>query len=64
VAPFSCRVRPGAPVAWPLAWEQLSRLKDARPASVLTAPSMIRKWRADPWEGYFDLRQTLPTDLT
>lgn len=63
VAPFSCRVRPGAPVAWPLAWDQLSRLKDARPASVLTAPSLIGKWRADPWEGYFDLRQTLPADL-
>lgn len=60
IAPYSTRVRNGAPVAWPIAWEELGRLKDARPATVETAPALLKKRKADPWADYFKLRQKLP----
>jgi bifunctional non-homologous end joining protein LigD len=60
IAPFSSRVRDGAPVAWPLGWEELGKLTTARPATVETAAGMLKKKRSDPWEGYFEVRQKLP----
>jgi bifunctional non-homologous end joining protein LigD len=60
IAPFSSRVRKGGTVAWPLAWEELPRLKDAHPATVETAAAMLKKRKKDPWEGYFKVRQKLP----
>jgi len=60
IAPYSTRVRNGAPVAWPIAWEELGRLKDARPATVETAAALLKKRKADPWADYFKLRQKLP----
>jgi bifunctional non-homologous end joining protein LigD len=60
IAPFSSRVRKGGTVAWPLAWEDLPRLKDAHPATIETAGEMLRKRKGDPWEGYFKLKQKLP----
>jgi bifunctional non-homologous end joining protein LigD len=60
VAPFSSRAKPDAPVAWPLAWEQVGRLADAQPATVSTAAKLLKRRKTDPWAGYFDLAQTLP----
>ena len=56
IAPFSSRAREGAPVAWPISWQQLARLKNAQPAHVddFKLPSV------DPWKGYFKLKQKLP----
>jgi bifunctional non-homologous end joining protein LigD len=62
IAPFSPRARKGAPVAWPVSWQALSRLKDARPASVETAAALLKRQKADPWAGYFDVDQVLPLD--
>lgn len=56
IAPFSSRARKGAPVAWPVSWPALAKLKDARPASVAEQPRIS----GDPWKGYFALRQKLP----
>lgn len=58
ICPYSSRARPGAPVAMPVAWAALGRLKDARVATVRDAARRAR--RSDPWEGYFELRQALP----
>jgi bifunctional non-homologous end joining protein LigD len=55
IAPFSSRARKGAPVAWPVSWSQLARLKNAQPAHVDEF-----KLGADPWKGYFRTRQKLP----
>lgn len=55
IAPFSSRARKGAPVAWPVSWAQLSRLKNAQPAHV-DGVSL----GADPWKGYFRVKQKLP----
>lgn len=56
IAPFSSRARKGAPVAWPVSWSALAKLKDARPASVGDQPRIS----GDPWKGYFALKQKLP----
>jgi bifunctional non-homologous end joining protein LigD len=60
IAPFSSRAREGAPVAWPLSWDDLGRLEDARPANVLDGAASLARRNSDPWDGYFDLRQNLP----
>jgi bifunctional non-homologous end joining protein LigD len=58
VAPYSLRARPGATVATPLAWEELTpRL---RPAAFNLASVLRRVEREnDPWAGYDKLRQRL-----
>ncbi len=55
VAAYSVRARPGAPVATPLAWDEL--IPEARPGpfTALDPPG-----RRDPWEGWRSLRQALP----
>jgi bifunctional non-homologous end joining protein LigD len=60
IAPFSTRARDGAPLAWPLAWKELDKLEDARPAKVSDALARLARQKSDPWEGYFGLRQELP----
>ena len=59
IAPFSSRARPGAHVAVPVSWPQLSRLRDAHPAQVGTAQRFAK---GDGWDGYFKIKQTLPLD--
>ena len=56
IAPFSSRARKGAPVAWPISWPQLARLRDARPAGIGRVPRAT----GDPWPGYFRLKQGPP----
>lgn len=60
IAPYSTRSRPGAPVAFPLSWDALGRLKDARPATLKDAPARIARQSRDPWQDYFSCRQALP----
>ena len=60
IAPFSSRARPGAPVAWPISWGALPRLKNAHPATVETALKMLKRQKSDPWGGYFEVKQSLP----
>ena len=55
IAPFSSRARKGAPVAWPVSWTQLARLKSAQPMHVDDV-----SLGADPWKGYFGVKQKLP----
>jgi bifunctional non-homologous end joining protein LigD len=62
IAPFSSRARKGAPLAWPVAWPALSRLADAHPVSVATAAAALKREKADPWAGYFDVDQVLPLE--
>lgn len=62
IAPFSTRARKGAPVAWPVTWAGLARLKDARPASVENAEALLKRQKKDPWDGYFDVDQVLPLE--
>ncbi|EPH41635.1 non-homologous end-joining DNA ligase [Streptomyces aurantiacus] len=49
VAPFSVRARPGAPVAVPLAWEQLD--DPGTHAARWTVADALEQARTDPWAG-------------
>ncbi|MFN3944969.1 MAG: non-homologous end-joining DNA ligase [Allosphingosinicella sp.] len=59
VAPYSTRSRAGAPVAMPLAWEEVGPDLDHCAFTVRTAPAHVQG-SADPWAGMADLRQRLP----
>ncbi|MGE3284542.1 MAG: DNA polymerase domain-containing protein [Pseudonocardia sp.] len=60
VAVYSPRVRPGAPVSFPVGWEDLD---DVSPAdfTIRTAPSLLGD--ADPWRSRLPDPQELPADL-
>ena len=62
IAPYSTRARPGAPVAWPLSWNELTRLKSAHETTVGNAAAILMKRKADPWEDYFAVKQILPLE--
>jgi bifunctional non-homologous end joining protein LigD len=59
VASFSLRARPGAPVAMPLKWEELGRVKRGDAFTIESAVARIRKWKAHPWDGIDAVRQNL-----
>lgn len=59
VASYSSRARPGAPVAMPIAWKELAPKLDPSAFTVRTVPRLLARRRRDPWEGFFDLRQSL-----
>jgi DNA ligase D len=50
VAPYSLRAREGAPVATPLAWEELRRLKDPVNLNHATVPDRLSRLGRDPWQ--------------
>lgn len=54
VAAYSTRARPAATVSMPVTWEALGKAPH-----VFTIES-ARVPKADPWEGYFEIDQTLP----
>jgi bifunctional non-homologous end joining protein LigD len=60
VAAYSPRVRPGAPVSYPLGWDGLA---DATPAdfTILTVPALVGD--GDPWAEAMPPAQDLPEDL-
>lgn len=58
IAPYSTRARPGAPVAAPIAWEELERGR--RPAfDVKTVPKRLHAAEREPWPGFHTTRQGL-----
>jgi bifunctional non-homologous end joining protein LigD len=60
VAPYSTRSRPGAPVAWPLRWDEVKPGLDPSAYNVETVPALLRRRRSDPWAEMLEVRQTLP----
>lgn len=59
VASYSLRAREGAPVALPITWESLGRLKRADAFTLRDVPALLRRRRKDPWAGIDDIRQDL-----
>jgi bifunctional non-homologous end joining protein LigD len=60
ICPWSVRSREGAPVAVPVGWDEVPRLKAANSFSLAAAAERA----ADKaWPNYFRQRQTLPSDL-
>jgi bifunctional non-homologous end joining protein LigD len=56
IAPYSSRANKDASIALPVSWQSLGRIRDARPAHV----NDFSPPRADPWKGYFHVKQGLP----
>jgi len=59
VAVFSSRARPGAPVSTPLRWDELLSEESADRWNVRTLPRRLASLKSDPWDGYFETRQSL-----
>jgi len=59
VASYSTRNRPGAPVAVPVTWKELPKLAGPAEFTVKNVPARLAKLRKDPWNGFFDMRQSL-----
>ena len=60
VASYSLRSRPGAPVALPLSWNGLEKLKSASAFTLRNVPATIRRQSRDPWAEFLTIRQSLP----
>ena len=59
IAPYSVRAKANAPVAMPIAWEQLKDDLRFDHFNVRNVPSLLRRRRRDPWAELADVRQTL-----
>jgi bifunctional non-homologous end joining protein LigD len=59
VASYSLRARAGAPVAVPLRWEELGRIKSGQAFDIHSLPARLRHLRKDPWAGIDDVKQGL-----
>jgi bifunctional non-homologous end joining protein LigD len=60
VAPYSPRARPGAPVSFPVPWEDLKRVKPAD-FTIRNVPDLVAK--EEPWEELMPAPQTLPREV-
>jgi bifunctional non-homologous end joining protein LigD len=60
IAPYSTRARPGAPVAMPLSWDELSEDVDPAAFHIGSVPQRLKTLRQDPWADIFKTRQALP----
>jgi bifunctional non-homologous end joining protein LigD len=60
VTGWSLRARAGAPVAMPLGWEEIARLKSGGAFDLAKALKRARSLKADPWGGIASLKQSLP----
>ncbi len=60
VAPYSTRARPGAPVAMPLTWEEVTPDLDPGRFSVNNVATLLSEREQDPWAGMVRIRQRLP----
>ncbi|AWK18862.1 ATP-dependent DNA ligase [Xanthomonas oryzae pv. oryzae] len=59
VASYSLRGRPGAPVALPLAWSDLSKLQRVDAFPLRDVPEKLRRRCKDPWAGMDRIQQNL-----
>jgi bifunctional non-homologous end joining protein LigD len=59
VASYSLRAREGAPVAVPLRWSELGKLKSGHDFDIHSTPKRLARLRSDPWKGIDDVQQNL-----
>jgi bifunctional non-homologous end joining protein LigD len=68
VGAFSTRAREGAPVSFPVGWDELDRLSGPTDVTVAEAPLRVLDRAsgraADPWALYRKLKQRVPASLT
>jgi bifunctional non-homologous end joining protein LigD len=59
IASYSTRRRAGAPVAVPLAWDELTARTRPDMYTIENLPKRLAKLNTDPWEGFFSPRQSI-----
>jgi bifunctional non-homologous end joining protein LigD len=59
VASFSLRARAGAPVAMPIRWEELGRVKSGHAFDIRSAPARMKRLKRHPWDGIDKVKQDL-----
>ena len=64
IATYSTSAREGAPVSVPLTWEELSTGIRFNHFTVENLRQRLDYQKRDPWEGYFQIRQTVFTATT
>jgi len=62
IAAFSTRAREGAPVAVPLAWDELSPKLRSDQFTVANVRTRLARLKRDPWREYWTLRQRISAD--
>jgi bifunctional non-homologous end joining protein LigD len=60
ILPYSARARAGAPVAVPIAWDELDGMKDAHPYNIGDGAKLIERARDKALHGWGFAAQTLP----
>jgi bifunctional non-homologous end joining protein LigD len=60
VASFSPRARPGATVATPLAWREVTARLDPASFTLATVPKRLARLKRDPWEDFSAQAKPLP----
>jgi bifunctional non-homologous end joining protein LigD len=63
IASYSTRARAGAPVAVPLGWDELDALPRSDHYNVQNVPGRLAELDSDPWEGFFDTRQSITREM-
>lgn len=59
-AGFSPRARPGATVATPVMWGEVTPKLDPSRFTVHSVPERLAKLKRDPWQGFYEVNQYLP----
>lgn len=62
VAAYSTRAKPSAPVSTPLAWDELRPDVGSTRYTVANLPRRLASLKSDPWAGFAETRQRLPTN--
>jgi bifunctional non-homologous end joining protein LigD len=59
IASYSIRARANAPVALPIAWDEVKEEVRFDHFNVRNVPRRLRALKRDPWEGFFGIRQSV-----
>jgi bifunctional non-homologous end joining protein LigD len=60
IAAYSTRARENAPVSVPVTWSELSASRTPDRFTMMTVPQRLARLRADPWSGYWTVKQRIP----
>lgn len=63
IVPFSLRAHPGAPVATPISWDELSRIESAAHYTIENIRTRLSRLKNDPWDGYNGVRQSISQEV-